>query len=806
LSETRWLCIHGHFYQPPRENPWLESIEQQESAYPYHDWNERITAESYGPNAEARILDDRDRIIRIVNNYSSISFNFGPTLLQWLDEHSPDTYASIIAADSASAARFSGHGSALAQAYNHIILPLADARDIETQVIWGRRDFEHRFGRAPEGMWLPETAVDTPTLEALAAAGIQFTILAPHQASKARRIAAADWTDATGSRIDTTRPYLCTLPSGASITLFFYDGPVSRAVAFEGLLKSGETFASRVLGILRDESRPMLANIATDGETYGHHHRHGEMALAYALHYIKQNKLARITNYGEFLEHVEPEFEVEIAEETSWSCAHGIERWRSDCGCHTGGQPSWNQRWRGPLRDALDYLRDTLRPLFEREAGALLRDPWAARNDYIEVVLDREGNLQSFIDRHARTHLTPDQRVRALELMELQRYAMFMYTSCGWFFNDVGGIETVQVLAYAGRVLQLAEDLFGESFEAHFLELLEKAESNDPAIGNARNIYEKNVVEARVDLMRVAAHYAVDTAFDGGSPTSVYCYRVQVLQHTRRVSGETQLLVARVRVTSAITFESSAFTYAVLHLGGHNIAGGLRPFTDETTYAALLDQLIRSYETADLSAVVRILAAQFPDYPFSLKVLFDERQREVLYRLLQSSVRKAEAAYRRVYQENTPLTRFLVAQDLPLPRAFMLAAEFVINNDLRAELDADDIDVEHARALVAEAASLKVQLDKVGLSFALKRTLERLARRVREQPDDVASLESLAHAAQLARTLPLTVDLWKAQNDYYELLSQYEKIGEAAGAGDADAKRWVELFKAIGTQLEVAVT
>jgi hypothetical protein len=244
----------------------------------------------------------------------------------------------------------------------------------------------------------------------------------------------------------------------------------------------------------------------------------------------------------------------------------------------------------------------------------------------------------------------------------------------------------------------------------------------------------------------------------------------------------------------------------VLHLGGHNIAGGLRPFTDETTYAALLDQLIRSYETADLSAVVRILAAQFPDYPFSLKVLFDERQREVLYRLLQSSVRKAEAAYRRVYQENTPLTRFLVAQDLPLPRAFMLAAEFVINNDLRAELDADDIDVEHARALVAEAASLKVQLDKVGLSFALKRTLERLARRVREQPDDVASLESLAHAAQLARTLPLTVDLWKAQNDYYELLSQYEKIGEAAGAGDADAKRWVELFKAIGTQLEVAVT
>ena len=807
MTDTRWLCIHGHFYQPPRENPWLESIEQQESAYPYHDWNERITAEAYGPNAEARILDDRDRIIRIVNNYSSISFNFGPTLLQWMHEYAPDTYASIIAADRSSAARFGGHGSALAQVYNHMIMPLADARDIETQVLWGKRDFEYRFGREPEGMWLGETAVDTATLEALAAAGIKFTILAPHQAAAARRIGSEDWIEATGARIDTTRPYLCNLPSGASIALFFYDGPVSRAVAFEGLLKSGETFANRILGILRDDSRPMLAHIATDGETYGHHHRHGEMALAYALHYIQHNKLARITNYAEFLEHVPPEFEVRIAEKTSWSCAHGVERWRSDCGCHTGGQAGWNQKWRGPLREALDWLRDTLRPLYEAAAGELVRDPWSARNDYIDVILDRVGQIDTFFEAHARTHLTPDQRVRALELLELQRYAMFMYTSCGWFFNDVSGIETVQVLAYAGRVIQLAQKLFDQDFEPEFLTRLELAESNDPESGNARRIYEEEVMETRVDLMRVAGHYAVDSAFGGGTPPSVHCYNVKVLDHLRRTSGETQLIAARVKVSSRVTFESDIFTFAVLHLGGHNIAGGLRPFVDGPAYSDLVDQLTRFYEAADLSAVVRLLTAQFPVYPFSLKSLFKDRQREVLYRLLQSSVRKAEAAYRQVYQENAPLTRFLVAQDLPLPRAFMLAAEFVINHDLRAEFDAVDIDIAHARALVGEASSLKVPLDKIGLAFALKRTLERLARLLRDQPDEIDTLESLANAAVLANSLPLTVDLWKVQNDYYELLlSQYERQVELSLAGSADASRWVEHFKALGEQLEVAVT
>ncbi|HEY6988758.1 MAG TPA: glycoside hydrolase, partial [Bryobacteraceae bacterium] len=299
----KYLCIHCHFYQPPRENPWLEQIELQDSAYPYHDWNERITAECYGPNLAARILDDQQRITRIVNNYSRISFNFGPTLLSWAAEHARDVYRGIIEADQRSQKLFAGHGSAMAQAYNHMIMPLANRRDKETQIRWGMEDFASRFGRVPEGMWLPETAVDVETLELIAEAGLLFTILAPHQAKAIRPLTGGDWQDVTGSKIDPSRAYLFRTPGGKPLNLFFYDGPISQAVAFEKLLENGGKFAARLLGGLADHNaEAQLAHIATDGETYGHHHRHGEMALAYALDQIETKKQARITNYGEFLE------------------------------------------------------------------------------------------------------------------------------------------------------------------------------------------------------------------------------------------------------------------------------------------------------------------------------------------------------------------------------------------------------------------------------------------------------------------------------------------------------------------------
>ncbi|HSN88426.1 MAG TPA: DUF3536 domain-containing protein, partial [Thermoanaerobaculia bacterium] len=455
----RYLCIHGHFYQPPRENPWLEAVELQDSAYPYHDWNERITAECYAPNTASRILDGDGRIERIVNNYARISFNFGPTLLAWMEAKAPRAYSRVLEADRESAERFSGHGSALAQPYNHIILPLANRRDKKTQILWGLADFERRFGRKPEGAWLPEAAVDLETLDLLAEAGIRFTILEPHQARRVRPKGGKkkdDWRDVSGGRIDTTCPYEAALPSGRRIALFFYDGGISRAVAFEGLLSSGERFSDRLLSpVAANPDRDRLINIATDGETYGHHHRYGEMALSYALHRIESNGWAVLTNYGEYLETHPPEHEVEIVENTSWSCVHGVDRWREDCGCHTGGDSSWNQAWRAPLRQALDWLRDELAPRYEKAAKAFFPDPWEARDRYISVVLDRSpASVEAFFDGKPPEG---EDRVRALKLLELQRQAMLMYTSCGWFFNDLAGIETLQILRYAGRVVQLAE-------------------------------------------------------------------------------------------------------------------------------------------------------------------------------------------------------------------------------------------------------------------------------------------------------------------------------------------------------------
>src|SRR4051794_25375415 len=403
----RYLCIHGHFYQPPRENPWLEAIEVRDSAYPYHDWNERVTAECYAPNAASRILDGEQRIERIVNNYSQISFNFGPSLLAWLEVERPEVYRAILEADAASAERFSGHGSALAQGYNHIILPLANRRDKRTQILWGLADFEHRFKRQAEGMWLPETAVDLETLDLLAQGGVRFTVLEPHQARRVRpKVAKGEeekWKEVGGGRIDPSVPYEVKLREGRRIAVFFFDGAISRAVAFEGLLMSGERFTDRLMSAVpADPEHDRLINIATDGETYGHHHRYGEMALSYALQHIEENGWAKLTNYGEYLATHPPQHEVEIVENTAWSCVHGVDRWREDCGCHTGGGEGWTQGWRAPLRLALDGLRDELAPLWECAARQLFAAPWEARDAYVEVLLDRSpAAVSDFLARVA---------------------------------------------------------------------------------------------------------------------------------------------------------------------------------------------------------------------------------------------------------------------------------------------------------------------------------------------------------------------------------------------------------------------
>jgi alpha-amylase/alpha-mannosidase (GH57 family) len=785
----RYVCIHCHFYQPPRENPWLEAIELQDSASPYHDWNERITAECYQPNTASRILDDEGRIHRIVNNYASMSFDFGPTLLRHLEPEAPEVYRAILDADVESRERFGGHGSALAQAYHHTILPLMNGRDKVTQVRWGVRDFETRFGRAPEGMWLPETAVDLETLEILVDHGIRFTVLAPRQAARVRERGGKQWTDVQGARIDPRRAYEQRLPSGRTISLLFYDGPASRAVAFERLLSSGEAFAHRILGLLQEGDAPQLAHLATDGETYGHHHRHGDMALAYALDAIRSNEAARVTNYGEFLERHPPQHEVEIIENTSWSCVHGVERWRADCGCNSG-RAGWHQHWRKPLREALDWLRDQLETRFEAGGRDVLVDPWAARDAYVEVVLDR-GSTDAFLRRHAAGTIDdPGKRVRALELLELQRHAMLMYTSCGWFFDEVSGIETVQVLQYACRALQLAQELTGEDLEPAFLSRLEAAPSNLPEIGNARVVYERFVRPAMVDLPKVGAHYALSAPFENyGEKTRINAYEVEKEDYRLEEAGRTRFGIGKARVTSTITGESALLSFAVVHAGDHNLNGGVRPFQDQDAYETMIAATADAFRHGDLPGVYRLLDHHFGRLTYSVRSLFRDGQRHVLRQILDSTIEGTEAVYRHLYETHTPLIRFLADIGVPQPRAFRAAAELVLSHAVRRELTSGDPpDPERIEALLDEARDQGMSLDGNILALPFGQALGREADAFLAEPDSLGHLERFTAMAGLALRVSFEVDLFKAQNVCYRVAR--DEAPRFARRQDAFARSW----------------
>jgi len=803
-----YLCIHCHFYQPPRENPWLEQIELQDSAYPYHDWNERISAECYAPNLAARILDDRQYITRIINNYTRISYNFGPTLLSWAAEKAPEMYQGIINADKLSQKLFSGHGSAVAQAYNHIIMPLANSRDKETQIRWGIEDFRSRFGRLPEGLWLPETAVDIESLDLMARAGITYAILAPHQAKAVRPLAGGEWQDVSGSQIDPSRAYEFTGPSGKTLAVFFYDGPISQAVAFEKLLHNGEEFAKRLTGVFSNSRTwPQLMHIATDGETYGHHHRHGEMALAYALDWIESKKLAKVTNYGEFLEKNPPTHEAQIHENTSWSCIHGIERWRSNCGCNAG-RLGWNQDWRRPLREALDWLRDFITPRFETAAAPLLKDPWEARNGYINVVLERSAEARDqFGQQYFSRDLTLDEQVTVWKLMELQRNAMLMYTSCGWFFDELSGIETVQVIEYAGRVVQLAEQLFQEPLEDQFLERVAAAKSNLAEYGDGATIYRRYVKPSIVDLEKVGAHYSISSLFAPyGERSDVFAYSVKRLDYHTGDAGKLRMALGQARFTSKVTQESEVLTFWVVHFGDHNVAGGVQKADGSAKYQDMLAAISGSFERVEIPEVVRLLDKRFGDKTYSLRSLFRDEQRRIVGTILSATVTEAEAAYLQLYNNHASLMRFITSLGSPMPREFTAAVEYAINTLLRRACGAEEIDAERIRSLLREAQASNANIDKTTIEFLLRRKIEALALRFAAEPSKIERILDLQHTLKIIKQMPFPVNLWSAQNHVYAVQTGlYVRTKRRANRGDQKAREWVEAYLNLSELLAIRV-
>jgi alpha-amylase/alpha-mannosidase (GH57 family) len=805
-----YVCIHGHFYQPPRENPWLEEVELQDSAYPYHDWNDKITEECYRQNAASRILGPDRKIIDIVNNYSKISSDFGPTLMSWLERHGADVYRSIIEADKKSQEHFSGHGAAIAQAYNHIIMPLANTRDKHTQVIWGIRDFEYRFGRKPEGMWLPETAVDIETLDILAEYGIKFTILAPHQARRIRRTSSGEWRNIDRGQLDTTRPYLCRLASGRTINLFFYHGPTAGDVASGRLLQNGEVFAKKLAWIFTGNGEQhKLAHIATDGETYGHHFRYTDMALAYCLHYIEHNKLAKITVYGEYLEKCPPGDEVEIYENSSWSCSHGVERWRTNCGCNYGRFPSGRQQWRGPLREAMNWLRDRLAEVYEARMKQFVDDVWEVRDRYISVINDRSAeNVEKFISEAGGKDLDFGEKVIFLKLLEMQRNSMLMFTSCGWYFDDICGIEAVQIMQYSSRAIQLAKETDDKDFEGGFEDILQKASTNVREFPTGRDAYEHLVKSNSVDLNRVAVHFAISSIFTEypKEEASIFCYSAKPEIYERLEAGIQVLATGRARVKSAIVLEEYTVDFAVLYRGDPYLIASAMGRMSDGLFSAIQRDMKNAFRKGDMTEVMRLMNITFGGKSYSLWHLFKDEQRRILYELLETTWLEIEASFRHIYEHNYAIMQAMRGMNMPLPKALATPAEFILNEDLAKAIQNEPTNLDRLQILAEEATRLSLQLDKATLQFEADKKINRLMTQFADKPDDGGFLETIEATIKILLTVVVELNVQKAQNVFFDISKKtYPPMVNKAQADDKTAQKWVEHFRNLGQYLGVTV-
>jgi len=776
------LVVHGHFYQPPRENPWTEMVAAEASAAPAHDWNERITNECYRPNGWARIVDDHGQVVAIVDNYAHLSFNVGPTLMSWLEALAPDVLARMQEGDRRG-------GGAIAQAYNHLILPLASERDVRTQVRWGLADFAHRFGRPATAMWLPETAVSDDVLRVLVEEGVRATILAPGQATAVRPLGGEldDWGDVdAGHAVAQGVPHRWFHPDGHRwLDVVFYDGGLSHDLAFALSGLSSQDLVHRVRAVGADGS-PVV--VATDGETFGHHHRWADRSLAYAFAHEAPANGVRPVHLAQLLAEVPPAHEVRVRV-SSWSCVHGVERWRSDCGCHTGGEPGWNQAWRAPLRDALDLLRDHGVEVFERRGSAVLADPWAARDDYVQVLLGVEP-AAAFVARHARRGADP---VEVLTLLEAQRQALLMYTSCGWFFNDLAGIETVQVLRYAARLLHLLDEL-GEAggVEARFLTVLGQARSNRVEEGSGADIWRRHVVPSRVDAGRVVAHLALlDLLEHREAGAVVGGHRVVSHEHRHRRRGGVVGVAGLVELAHVRTGRRSAHAYGAVRLGGLEVVGAVRdadPARDDDCFARLETA---AADGSRVTTVLRLLAECFGPREFGLEAALPGEAGEIVASTAAALADRFGSTLERLWDDNRDVLSSLAAAGHPMDPELRAPAEFAVGRRLRAALavlansGADDVDA--AVAAVREATDAAWEAERLAVTGAVgdARTATALAdavlasvRRALVDPSDDVRVRIVRDVLRLRRPLGLAVDLDRPQ----------ELVVDALAATDGDER------------------
>ncbi len=672
MAAENYVIIHGHFYQPPRENPWLDLIERQQSAAPFHNWNERITAECYLPNTVSRILNSDGQIEGIVNNFEYISFNIGPTLFAWLEKHAPRAYERIIAADHASRSRNMGHGNAIAQAFSHMIMPLASDDDLETQIIWGMRDFASRFEREAEGMWLPETAVNNRVLAALQRHGIKFTVLAPSQARAERPLGSHEWRDVSGGGIDTRRAYRYFIKDETGkvdkerwVDLFFFDEARSRAMSFEHLMRHAGTFASALAASAGDGKGPHLVHVATDGETFGHHEPFADMCLAYFFHHEAAERGLKPLNYGHFLELRPPSMEVDIkagpkGEGTAWSCSHGTGRWQRDCGCSTGGPEWWHQRWRAPLRAAFDNLRAKLNEIYKREASRMLKDPRSARNDYVSVVHDRdEDTIDAFVAAHQARKLDSDERVTLLRLLESQRNAMYMYTSCGWFFAEISGLEAVQNMRYAAQAIDMVEGLDDTPLMQELLADLSGAPSNIPDMKDGRTTFRRLVWPSMMTMEKIVAAHVMSALVTENSHVWHPLNHVVEDMHEEPMPDIYLSSFGIAGCTSRLTGLQKRYCYYVTQFTAHDVRCYIRQATQVKDYEALRSRLAVS----DKSSLPEIFGGNF----ISWGDLLPEVASSIMSVLVDKDLETLRKHFTELFQENRELFQAIVAAGDELP-------------------------------------------------------------------------------------------------------------------------------------------
>ncbi len=675
------IIIHGHFYQPPRENPWTGAIEPQESAAPYHDWNERITAECYTPNARSRVLDHRGRVNAVVNNYEHLSFNFGPTLLSYMAEHHPMTYQHILKADTVSV-RERKHGNAIAQAYNHMILPLATPADRWTQIMWGLYDFRARFGRPATALWLPETACNDATLADLARAGMRFVIMAPSQAQSISFIGSGNWVDVSNATIPLHQPYLCRTPQGTIAVLFYHAG-LSRGVAYEHLLRNAGVFADRILEAAHEgPTTPgdRLVLVCTDGESYGHHEPMGDMCLAYLASRELPNRGLTLTNPHVYLDEHPPLWEVRLKPGrdglgTAWSCAHGVGRWREDCGCSTGGAAGWNQGWRAPLRRAFNRLRERLDLIFEHEGEKIFRDPWLARDHYIEVILGGTRQKKGFFARHARRALSADEQARALQLLEMERHGMLMYTSCGWFFSDLSGIETVQNLRYAERAAQFAAAIAGRPQDQEYRRELSLARSNIQALGNGLTLVTHFVIPSALLPNKIAAHYAILTVLDPQtSERPLYHFQITMENSRTARLGLFLGFAGTVHITIERTGESGTFEVVVVTGPNLQLKAFVRGVRSHGR-APDLDRLLRAFQRNGFGVACGALQSDY-DECFGLADMLLELRQQAVSALQHPLLEEIGAVYEDIFNRHEESFLALLPLGIGLPEELKLVAGY----------------------------------------------------------------------------------------------------------------------------------